>query len=413
MPFQSIEALIIAQVFLSALTVWIGVELVRRAGLSNRVLLWGLGLIWIIAPIQLVYERFMMSECVSLFVFAIHLALCIQFIKRPRWMWFGALAITAFLLVALRVSYLPNILFSAVALPLLMLIPGSSGTAGKNKTWTPRLRATLVYLALSIVFTGVALTGYQQLYSFKTGNPPSYHSRQGYFMLATVAPLLSPSDFADPGLRAVVYAEGGLDLEDPTLREEQVWNGEGLLKRMERYIGDPIEVDQLARKTAFSVILRHPVEFISLGWVNAKAYLQPQVVSQMVRLDLNRDRPLFGEFEAKLIESFSYTGDWKSVSVTTVSFFKSIPWYVFLVGASLPLVLVAIAVSFSGSRLALFVAGHLFVAFGIVMWLAVTATVRYLHTIEFLLLFTLGLTMAELMAKGRQPDRVTSALTSQ
>lgn len=399
MPFRNIEALVMVQAFVSALTVWIGVVIIRRAGLNNRMLLGMLGLVWVVAPIQLFYERFMMAECVSLFVFAMHLAVCIRFIRRPHWGWFGALAITAFLLVAMRVSYLPNILYSALALPLLVFIPGSSDPAGETSPRAQRLRATFIYLALSVVLTGVALVGYKQLYAFKSGNPPAYHSRQGYFMLSTVAPLLDPSDFADPGLRSAVYAEGGLDLKDRVYRDGHIWDGNGLLQRMERYLGDPIEADQLARKIATSAMVSHPVEFIGLGWTNAKAYLQPQVVSKMVRADLNRDRPLWGEFRQRLDTAFSYTGDGNSESLTATSYFKSIPWYMFLVVASLPLVLVAVAVSFSRARLALFVAGHLFVAFAVIIWLASTATVRYLHVIEFLFLFTFGLTVAELMAK--------------
>jgi len=399
LPFQSVEALVYAQVLLSGFTVWIGIELVRRTGLDNRAVLWVLGLLWAVSPILLVYERFMMSEGVSLFVFALHLAVCVQFIKRPWWAWLVAMAATAFLLVALRVSYLPNVFFSAVVLPLLVLIPGSVGACETPKPWAPRLRGTLVYLILSVVLTGLALTGYKQLYASQTGNPPSYHSRQGYFMLATVAPLVGPSDFADPGLRAAVFAEGGLDLKDPSLREEQVWNGDGLLQRMERHIGEPILVDQLARETAYRVILNHPVKFVGLGWANAKAYLQPGALAQMVRQDFNRDRPLFGEFERKLIDSFSYAGDWRRESVTTVFFFGSIPWYMFLVALSLPLALIAIMVSFSRDRVALFVSGQLLVAFAVIMWLAVTASVRYLHTIEFLFLLTLGLTVAERWAK--------------
>lgn len=398
LPFESIEALIVVQVFLSALTVWIGVEIMRRAGLSNRGLLWGFGLIWAVAPVQLMYERFMMAECVSLFVYAMHLAVCLQFIRRPHWAWLGAMAITAFLLVAIRVSYLPNIFFSAVVLPLLVLIPGSTDTVGKSTMWAPRLRATCGYLALSLVLTGVALAGYKHWYSFKSGNPPAYHSRQGYFMLSTVAPLLSPSDFSDPSLRAAVYAEGGLDLKDP-IRDGHLWEGEGLLKRMERHVGDPNEVDQLARKIALKVMVRHPVKFIGLGWINTEAYLQPDVVSTMVRLDLNRDRPLWGEFRQKLAKAFAYTGDGNSESLAATAYFKSIPWYMFLVAASLPLVFIAVWVSFSRARLALFVAGHLFVAFAVVIWLASIATVRYLHAIEFLFLFTLGLTAAELLAQ--------------
>ncbi len=399
LPFQNIEVLVFAQVVLSALTVWLGVEIVRRAGLQNRLLLWGLGLVWAVAPIQLMYERFMMSECVSLFVFAIHLAIGAQFIRRPHAIWFGALALTAFLLVALRVSYLPNVMLSAVVLPLMALHPSSTGSSSPDSPWGPRVRATAVYLALSLVLTGVALTGYKQLYAYKSGNPLAYHARQGYFILATVTPLLSPSDFADPDLRAAVFAEGGLDLKDPALREEQLWNGEGLLRRMERWIGDSNAVDQVAREIAMDAIVSHPVKFIGLGWMNARAYLQPEIVAEMVRLDLNRDRPLFGEFEHKLIESLSYNGDWKRSSLTADFFFQSVPWYVLLVAVSLPLGLAAMAVSFSRDRLALFAATHLLMAFGVVMWLAITATVRYLHVVEFLFLLTLGLTAAELLAR--------------
>ena len=402
MPFENIEALIIGQVLVSALSVWIGVEIVRMAGLNDRLLLWSFGVIWAVAPIQLIYERFMMSECVSLFGFAIHLACCVQFIRRPSAIWIGALAVTAFLVVALRVSFLPNILFSSVVLPFLAAVPGSSGSVGKTIMGVLRKRTTYLYLVLSLVLTGVALTGYKQLYAIKSGNPPAYHSRQGYFMLSTIAPLLSPSDFVDPGLRSAVYAEGGFDLEDPASREHQLWGGEGLIQRMERYVGDSIEVDQLAREIAVGVIVRHPVQFIILGWENFKAYLQPETVAKMVRLDLNRERALFGEFRQNLDKSFSYKGDGNSVSFTADLFFNSILWYVFLVAATMPLGLVAIGVSFSRSRLALFAAGQLWVAFGVVIWLAIMATVRYLHAIEFLFLFTLGLTVAELMAKRLQ-----------
>ena len=389
---------------------WILAEFIlRRTGSTVHPFHWWFALVLALAPIQLVYERFILTECLTAFFFSAYLAIAVRYLVRPRIVWLGVLAALSFVLVALRVSILPNILLGLIGMPLLAFLPFD----GKHGSRSDMLRRMGTHLLLFLMLTGGALWCYQQTYAKLSGQPPGYHSRQGFFLLATISPLLTREDFADPNLQAAVFAPGGFDLRNADLRNVQLFATEGLLPRMERHLGDPISTDRLARQIALRAILKHPIAFFRLGWQNARLYLDRKVLTRLVRKDLG-DRPVSAVLQERLARHFhcEYRPFDGKHSVTSGYFAKATWWFGLLILASIPVGLSAFIGFWRGHCATAFVGLHLLVSIGVSVWLAPAESVRYLHLVELLFILTVGLLVVEVYCWRRAPGKGNRSLAA-
>ena len=399
LSFHSLTTVVLAQVCASALTVGIAAAIVRDTAPVRRVILWGFCTLMALAPVQLIYERFIMAECFSALWFIVYIALSLRYISQPKLQWLILLAGISFMLVALRVSLLPNILFGCFGLWLITFLPSRQNGCWQRPHLHLTARRQLGQMLLFLICTGGALYTYQRIYASFSGNPPGFHSRQGYFLLASVSPLLTRDDFADPGLQQAVFGPGGVDLANPDMRNAQMFAEQGLLPRMDRYLGGPNAADQLARNVAIQVIRKHPLAFFKLGWQNARLYLNHRDLAALIRIDQGFDRPLPESLRDILNKRFEYRQlvfpDYNSICGHY--FENALGWYMLLVVGSIPLALVSLAFAIRGARRTAFAALHLLISIGVTIWLAPAGSVRYLHTVEMMFILTTALAMCEMV----------------
>ena len=172
-------------------------------------------------PLQLMSERFVMTEAVATFGFALYLWTALSFLRTGRLSTLIAVQVLGVVLVSLRYSFLPLVLILAVALPILTI----------QKTRRVSWRPILVRLALAIVTSQMLLLGYRHLYGFLEHTKPAYLSRDGYFLLADMAPIIVPEDFPVPGQRAEFFQKIRIPLKDLNNRPLQRWAEGGLCQQ--------------------------------------------------------------------------------------------------------------------------------------------------------------------------------------
>jgi hypothetical protein len=222
-------------------------------------------LVFAFDPVQIIYERMVMSETTALLAMAVFLVAALKYLRDPSLGWLVFLSFLGVLLVSLRLVYLPVVLTAAVLLPIAACF---SSAAMRPR---PLTLALLVSCGSMMFFQ----MGYRHLTGWLAGREPAYHYMTGSFLLATVAPIVESKDSGDVRVAEAVVAQNksSLPLFDPAIRPRQLWDAEGLVHRLTAaFKGDQRAADQAAQRLAGAAILRNPLGFLRLGFNNYLAY---------------------------------------------------------------------------------------------------------------------------------------------
>ncbi len=260
-PFHSLQMVVATQMVLGGFTAWLlGAMLMRFFGVGKWIALFA-ALLFAIDPAQVVYEHMVMAETAALTVLAVYLVTALFYLERPAVSvmgnsWLAVLSLLGILLVSLRINYLPMVILASVAIPLAgwWSLPGR-----------PR-RALALGLLVSCGSTAIAHTGYRRLTGRLEHRSPRYSSMNGFFLMATVAPLLRPGDSIDPRVAEVVAEQGRSTPLAEQPRWVQLWQPFGLRTRLlNAFGGDQFAADEAASHVARAAIRRDPLGFTRLA----------------------------------------------------------------------------------------------------------------------------------------------------
>jgi len=266
LPFHSLRAIVALQMFLGGLTAWLlTFALVRFLGIRPWIGILA-GLAFAIDPVQVLYEHMVMTEATAVLAMAAFLVVALEYQRRPWLPWLAILSFLGIVLVSLRTVYLPVVLAAAVLLPLGVLFPSS------------RRRTRLLALALAVSCGSTLLfhVGYRRMTGHIARREPGYNYWSGFFLLATVTPIIEPGDSDDPRVADAVAAQSrsSVPLVFGT-RTDHLWNPGGLAPRLIAIFGgDQRQADQAAQRLAHAAIRRNPCGFIGLGLDTWLAYWQ-------------------------------------------------------------------------------------------------------------------------------------------
>ncbi len=329
--------------FMTAASVCVVITL--RRYLSAPVWLAGLaGIVCAAEPLQLFSERFVMAEVPSLFFFALYATLAFRYLKFGDFLSLLVMPALGAAAISFRVSFLPAVLFSAVALPL-MAPPALDLYRELSKGWAalvrnfPARRATVfaLQLMLSIGLTTAELHIYKSWYGKKSNGPPAYMHYDGFVLLCFVAPVLSANDFPDPGLGKRVLSRVTLPLRDPGERNGHLYTTGGLLDALLSET-NPLQLreggfmaNQLANKTAVSAILHHPVGMVRLVLSTVASYFDRHTLRIMLMADEFQNVPI-DKTSQEILRQVGFNGGEQPVAGPIVHWhFAAWPWYMFLV----------------------------------------------------------------------------------
>lgn len=281
------------------------VVIILRRYLSAPVWLAGLaGVVCAVEPLQLLSERFVMTEASSLFFFALYATLAFRYLKYGDFLSLLVMPVFGVASISFRVSFLPAVIFSAFALPL-MAPPALQLYRELLKRGTtlvshfPAKSASFValQLLLSIRVTTAELHIYKVWYGEKSSGPPAYIQSDGLFLLSFAAPILSADDFRDKELGKRVLSKVILPLEATSARTGHLLHSGGLIEALLREMDphhvreDWLNANKVARKTAVRAITNHPLGLAKLVWATLLSYWDRDIMRSELVVDEFQDTP--------------------------------------------------------------------------------------------------------------------------
>jgi hypothetical protein len=256
------------------------------------------GIACAIEPLQLMAERFVMSEPPALCLFALYATLAFRYLKHGGFLPILVMPVLAVAVVSFRVAFLPCILFTAVAIPLMspraLRLYRLLGQDVRRPA-VHRLRIAVLLateLVLSIGLTQFGLARYQSWYGRISNGPPGYIQTDGLVLMSDMAPIVNAADFPDPEMGKRVLAKVTIDLKDPKMRMGQHFSPGGLVDVLVRDTSPKlrlVDVNQLARRIAISAMVHHPMDLARLVWTTVLLYFDRATLRAALRYDEFRD----------------------------------------------------------------------------------------------------------------------------
>jgi len=313
--FGTLHTLVIAQVLAGAATAWLLALLLLRFFGARPVIAVAASVVFAVDPLQIVHERLVLTETVTLFFLAINLLLALWYLSQPRLFKLLAVCLTGISIVSLRFVYIPVTVAAALLLPLL----------GWKKQ---AMRTCLLHVAAGIIATLGLHIGYRHLVGALSDLPPAYQYRDGLFLASAWAPLLRPEDATEARVRSVIarqIEDPRLPLQNRHLREAQLWSSGGFVDRLRgAFSGDRNAANRSAKALCLSILRRDPLDVARLAW---RTYLDYQRTAIGLRTRLfveqGSDRPLPQDFIQELLSIFALNA---ADSHATMTLSKRLHW---------------------------------------------------------------------------------------
>ena len=284
---ESLTSLLIFQALLGAITAILVALVCRRIFGLTAVLSYFFGFLCLLDPLQLVWQRYVMTETISLFFYVLVLLFSFLYLKQRHLWQLAILQVLCVLVISLRMSYLLVVQVSAFVLPLIAFLPELRAAFRKHSSTLSRTsvaRSVGLHLAVSVLLMFVLQQGYQQLNGRLAGREPAYLHAAGLTILATWAPALRPTDSPDPRLSDLIAKGSQFQLNDVQERNAQLYVHGRLVDRWRQIEPNAAIQNQVAKQTALHALLHRPISVAMLG---AKTFLGYWDFSQFRRTAKN------------------------------------------------------------------------------------------------------------------------------
>jgi hypothetical protein len=346
---QSLTTLIVFQTVCSAASaVMAGYALNRFLSVSRRTSM-TFAVLCAIAPIQLLYERYVLTETISLMLFALYVTAAFFFLNEPKIRTIFALNLTGVFLIAFRLSYLPVVLSGAVIVPALSFLYISAKQKNASVHAGRRIAASCLYILVSCLLTYGLHSAYKTINGGLSDKPPAYQYSDGYHLLASWTPLLEKEDFSDPGITGYTKQYFYFYFEDRFQRMNHRWSYYGLIGYIHRMYDSRLKTNKIARDTAMNILRRNPSGVIRLALQSYADYWDMERLKKEI-LPGDRCTRAYPDQLIEILKTY-YHMDGLGLSskrtLTNQYFLNAIPWYIILF--SLPLI-VAMAIYIDKGR---------------------------------------------------------------
>ncbi|MGI8956699.1 MAG: hypothetical protein ACR2II_07275 [Chthoniobacterales bacterium] len=377
------ESLLVLQAFLGAGIAILLAFLCRNLLLLSSRLSYGAGFVCAIDPLQLVWERYLMTETISLFLYALMLVFCVSYLNQRKVWQLALVQILAVLAISFRISYLLVVEATAVVLPIITFHPLLwRGPVGHPRGRTAKFLGT--HLAISILLMLGLQLGYKQLNGRLSGRPPAYLYSSGLSILSTWAPVLRPADAPDARLSNIISQGSQFHLTDPRQRNNQLYSNNHLVARWKNIEPDLAHADQIAKQTALHALLHRPLSILTLGTTTFLDYFHPRQIHRQALSDLGTGAwptPAAEKLRGRLRYTPPSLLEARSHAILQTYLLSAQPYYYIV--ALCPFLCGALLFIVRETPILLFFI-HASILLGTNSLLAVTASVRYLQPLSFL-----------------------------
>ncbi len=395
----SLSPLLLLQTFLGAMiAVTVAITCRRFFGLSLS-LSYLFGLLCALDPLQLVWERYVMAETVSLFLYAA-LLICSFFYLRQRQMWqLILLQLIGVLLISFRISYLLVVEASTLLWPILAFAPRFRQFRRSDLSASPLLSAAL-HLGLSLVFFFGFHYTYKRINGYLADRPPAYLYSSGFSILAAWAPTLRAEDSPDARLADIIQHGAEIDLTDPGHRNNQLYYRGFLTDRWRTAEPNVAIADRVAKQTALHSLTHRPLGVVELGLKTFVSYFYLKSIYQQAKSDLgNADwpTPMTRTMAARFRLSAPEASAAAHFTLLQRYFLRSHPYWYLVIFSPL---ICALLFLFLGETYIFILFAHASIFLATDCFLVVTASVRYLQPLSLITILAAAL-VAKLVAVRR------------
>ena len=285
---QSFTPLLVVQALASAVTAIVFALICSRFfRISNR-MSFLFGLICALDPCQLVWERYVMTETFSLFVYVLVLYWSLLYLRDRRIWQLAVVQALSVVLIGFRMSYLLVVLACALLLPLIAfaLIP----TQAVRNQWGPRRRSPLTtrftHVVASVTIMLLMHGAYKQAYGKLRKRESAYLHDAGVQLVSMWAPAIEPGDATDPRFRELIADGDEFKLKDLQLRNAQRFGKGFLIDRWRQIESKRKKSDRIAKETAMNALRRRPLQIVGLAMKTYMGYWGIASIQSYARDDL-------------------------------------------------------------------------------------------------------------------------------
>ena len=400
---KSFTLLIASQVLASTASAILLAYALKKYFSINSAVAYVLGIVCAIEPIQMLYEREVMTEAFSLFCFALYMVSAFEYLSSRKLKTLCLVQLLGAALISLRLSFLPIISVNTAVLPVLASfarfrkkdpdahVNGSGASAGPGILHFPG-----VHLLIAVCLATILHTGYTQIFSKLSGYPPGYGAASGYFLVSIWAPCIEPVDFPYPELRTAVFGNLIYDRKDRFKRNQQLFASGGLVNTICRAVPGPAG-NQAATKTAINALKRDPMAIAMLSFRTFGDYFNIEVLREEIINDLAMDddeiqlyrecQETFGQY-ARFPDQ---VGGLQAMTLTKSYYKAAVPWYWFLIFAPILCTLAFFRTKDPLTRIMMIeISLATFICVAIACFITVFPVVRYLHPVSWMVIFPLA-----------------------
>jgi hypothetical protein len=408
---ESLTSLLVVQVCLSAITCILLAAITRF--IFKLPLRWSclFGFLCVIDPLQLLWERYVMTETISLCLYAFVVHRAFLYLRDRRLRDLAIMQAVSVLLIGFRMSFLLVVQINTIILPLIAFAPDIWKRIRRRPTedvarWSA-VRVCGGHLLVSVMLMFLLHTGYKRANGWVANKKPAYLYTTGITVLAFWSPVLQPEDAADSGLADLIRRGDEFGLRNPALRNSQLFAPGCLIDRLSKLVPDPSEADRLAKKTALHALWRDPLGILGIAWHTYADYSSVAAMKQSAEMDFSFGNPPTADLIALLASRFHLSHE-NSATKSFLQWYYLVAWpYYFLV--LLAPLLSGLAILLKAGRP---YAILLFVHISIMMAMSMTFgsdTVRFFQPISFMTLLVLALgTKAALRPVRRDKEEAIS-----
>jgi len=384
----------------------------RFFGMSNG-LSFLFGLLCALDPCQLVWERYVMTESFSLFVYVLVLYWSLAYLRDRRLWQLVVVQALAVLLIGLRISYLLVVQACAIALPLIAFgrcaLSALRNRSGSRASELSVLTTPLTHVIASIAMMFVMHGAYKQLNGLLTKREPAYLYSAGTHLVAVWAPALEPSDATDSRFRDLIANGDEFKINDLSLRNAQHFGKGFLIDRWTKIEKNRRKREHIARETAMNALHRRPLQIVELAMRTYLGYWSVSSVQGYAREDLGNG-VLTDEEVNRIAEKFRFrmekTVPTQPFSLSQRYFLAAWPYYFVIIVSPLTCAFGTWLDRDRAFAVLLFV--HSSILMLVVTALSPQASIRYLHPLSVLTLLSIAICV-DYLAKRARPAATQSA----
>ncbi len=371
------------------------------------------GALCAIEPIQLRCERQVMTEALSLFMFAIYVMIIISYLKSQKLSMLVIASFAGLALISVRLSFLPLVLINTALAPLLAVLskhvisPKTSAPDAATGNMERRrgiAKLALAHIAVSVLVTIVSHGAYKSYYGKLLNLPPAYNYKDGIFLVSAWIPFAGEEDFPDPDLRAKVFNNMIYDIKNVRAAAFHAFSGPGSFSSsiIDAYGGDIYKANGVAKKMAVNAMLRDPLGLASRTVNIYKRYFDVEEMLMRIDEELGLKRKM--EWTEVIDKAYLInSGDVQKQTTFTKKYFKkSILW--FWVVFFTPLIIAVSLIVSPGRHRAVLIfllssSAILFLNLGLFSFYP---TIRYMQPLAWILIMVMGVIVASVLEKATE-----------